>query len=89
MSPTSGSDGDRVSTNELGLQPRLPILEKELEDLAKVLAEFIQRLSLGVRPGKSRDVAHVETRIRAAFDNGCVGMHGTRGWGQQLVDEAI
>ena len=58
---------DRLSSDKPGVQPGLAIFETHLNRFLKIPVEFVQTLSLTMRPGKARNVANNEARAGAPF----------------------
>lgn len=61
-------DGDVLNPNKLRLQHRLAIFQKHCNDIAQVVINLIQCLSLGMRAGKTRDKTNKHAGLRTTFN---------------------
>jgi hypothetical protein len=50
-------NGNILNSDELRLEPRLSVLEQHGDDLSKIAIEIVQRLALGMRTRKPRDIS--------------------------------
>lgn len=57
------SNRNRLRSNKLGLELRLAVFEKHLQNLAQILAQFFHRRSLTVCTSQSWHVAHKKPRV--------------------------
>jgi hypothetical protein len=69
------SNRDSLGADEFRLQARFTILQQHRYHFAEILLQFVQRLTLRVGSGKTRNKPHKETGLRAFFHNGCEGTH--------------
>jgi len=66
---------DRLCTDKFGFHHRFAILQEHLNDLSKILAQFLKRCGLGMCAAESGDVAHVELRFGASLNDCRVRSH--------------
>lgn len=59
----------RLHPNELGLEPRLAVLEEHGHGLLDVLAQLVDTLPLAVRSGRTGNVANVVAGIKVPLDD--------------------
>jgi hypothetical protein len=64
-----GSNGNHLRADKLRLKMWLSIREQHGRNLAKVCPQFIERRTLRVRAGPTRDVAHEQACFRIALDD--------------------
>ena len=60
---------DQLCADELPFKWRLTILQQHLDHFPKILVEFVERLSLRMRAGKTRNVADKVSGFGVAFDH--------------------
>jgi len=75
-------DHHQLSADELRLQSGLTVLEEHGDNFLEILIELVQALRLTVSAGKTRDVTHVNSGLRALFDDDGVGIHH---WGSRVI----
>ena len=66
---------DGLCPDEHALKSRVAFLEQHLDDFLKVGPKFIERLTLAVRTGESRNPTHVQAGVGVLFDDGCEVLH--------------
>lgn len=66
---------NELGSDELGLDRRFAIFEKQRQDFAEIRVQLIKRLGLRMRPRKPGDEADEEACFRRPFDNGGVSLH--------------
>jgi hypothetical protein len=64
-----------LRSDKLGFQAGFPIFKEHGENFMKILAELIQRFTLGVGPRETRHKADKKSGFRALLDYRRVGLH--------------
>jgi len=73
-----------AATLKLGLA----LFRQHLDYFDQICVQLVDRLPLGMPARQARDIADVETRIRAAFDDSSEGAHaddGSEGSGERIL----
>jgi hypothetical protein len=65
-------------SDKLGFQAGFPIFKEHGENFVEILAEFIQRFTLGVCPRETRHKADKKSGFRALLDYRRVGLHADK-----------
>jgi hypothetical protein len=65
-----------MSADELRFDLGLTVLKKEVNHLAEVYLELVERAPLRMGAWPAGDVAHKDPRTRISLDNGGEGTHG-------------
>lgn len=68
-------DSNLLGAHELRLKVRLAVFKQQLDHLAQILVQLIERARLCVGTRKSRNVSDEKACIRAFLDDGCEGFH--------------
>ena len=66
---------DALSSDKLNFQCGFSILQKHLDYFSKIPVQLVKRLSLRVCTLESRNIAHVQSSLRIALDDGSVLSH--------------
>lgn len=68
-------DGDHLRPDKLAFQGRLAVLQEHRNHLSKIALQFLHRGALGVRAGKTGNIADQQTGIGVAFNDCGVNSH--------------
>ena len=75
-------NGNRLDSDELGLESGLAILKEHGDDLLEISLELVEGLSLAMSTGETRHVTDQEAGIHVSLDNRCVVPHLTSSSGR-------
>lgn len=66
---------DRLCADEHAVESRIAFLEEHLDHFLEIGTQFVERLALAVRAGKTWHPPHVQTGVRVSFDDGSEVFH--------------
>lgn len=66
---------DGLCADEHAVESRIACLEEHFEHFLKIGPQFVKRLALAVRTGKTWHPPHVQTGVRVSFDDGSEVFH--------------